>query len=282
MRAALLPAVGGPAIARYWCRNYEATWRGEVDELIVLCQPWAAKVYAAVGARLIVTDRMGHGEALDRLIQATSADVVVLVEDDAYVRHRGVISERLDRLAEDDLIGCPRGGMDPAIAEAAMRRWGPVIGPDTSYGHGLWPCFLFARTADLLDAGSCASRTWHGGEQIPGLDYAVPSPMTTDTMTAAAFQLRSRLRITPEVQYKELWQKEYHGGEPWFHAGGLSTDPASARPGIGMDNLEGRDWAHRFWWWRRIGHDYREHWERAGVDPDWWNDTLEPWINWDE
>ena len=48
------------------------------------------------------------------------------------------------------------------------------------------------------------------------------------------------------------------------------------------DSNEGRDWAHRFWWWRRIGHDYNEHIARAGVDVDYWTPIVEPWINWED
>lgn len=285
--AALLPSSGDPLLARYWLRNRE-TWRDEVDELIVYVNGdlAAVPIYEAAGAKVIASGtRMSHGDVLGELIRATDAELVVLVEDDAFVRRPGAIRSALDAVRRTDesiVIGCPRGGMDPAIAVAAEAKWGTVTGPDGSTGHGLWPCFLFGWTSDLRACSGFASRSWGAGETIPGLGYTCPSVMTTDTMTVAAFELRSRLRIVTDVQYKELWQKECSGTEPWFHAGGLSTDPASARPDIGMDNLEGKDWAHRFWWWRRIGHDYREHWERAAVDPDYWTPIIEPWITWDD
>ena len=280
--AALLPTPGDPLLARYWLRNY-ATWRDEVDELVVLVNgadpDEAAALYAEAGATVHVErTRIGHGEALNALVSRADADAVVFVEDDAFVREPGAIRASL---ASHRVLGTPRGGMDPAIEAAAVRKWGAIVGPDTSTGPGLWPCFLFAPTAMLRDLDFRA-RLWHEGETIPGLGYAVPHDMTTDTMTQAALLLRSRAEVVPVVQFKELWQKTLPTSAPWFHAGGLSNDPASARPDIGMDNLEGRDWAHRFWWWRRIGHDYREHWERAAVDPDYWTPIVEPWINWDE
>ena len=285
MKAALLPTSGEPHLAAYWCRAYTNTWRGEVDELVVYVNgdTAAVPIYASVGARVLATsERLNHGAVIDMLLAETRADTVVLVEDDAFVREPRAIAMSLALVADGIVLGCPRGGMDPAIAEAADRKWGPVVGPDTSSGHGLWPCFLFGRTSDLRAAGSFASRTWGSGEIIPGLGYTVPYLMTTDTASAAAFVLRDRCTIIPIVQHKELWQKDLpEHGAPWLHAGGLSTDPGAARPDIGMDNLEGRDWAHRFWWWRRIGLDYADDYRRARVEPDYWTPIVEPWITWE-
>jgi len=290
--AALLPTAGDPLLAAYWCRNYEQTWRGEVDELHVLLNgtPEATDIYRSVGANVTITARIGHGQALDMLIGATDADAVVLMEDDAFVRRSGAVLERLRRVYSgmDDVIGCPRGGMSPEVEAACKERWGWPEGPDTSAGTGLWPAFLFARTADLraVPMLRCESMTWKPGEVIPGLGRSFDTEVTTDTMTAMAFQLRDRLRITPEVQYKEMWQKDLAemtaltGDPPWFHAGGLANLPETIRPDIGMDNNEGKDWAHRFWWWRRVGHDYREFYQRAGLDPDYWTPIVEPWITW--
>lgn len=282
--AALLPTPGDPLLARYWLRNYEL-WQGEVDELMVFVngEPQTAQIYEAAGARVITgASRVGHGHALDLLLSATDADRVVFVEDDAFVRRPGVIRERLENLEPNKVTGCPRGGMSPELHVEAAKKWGEVTGPDGSTGHGLWPCFLFAHTKDLRKCGSFASRSWGPGETIPGLGYTCPTELQTDTMTAAAFVLRDTCKILPDVQYKELWQKECQGDEPWFHAGGLSNDIASGRPDIGMDNLEGKDWAHRLWWQCRIGHDVVEHARRMQVDPDWWTDKLLPWITWSD
>lgn len=281
---ALLPTPGDPLLARYWLRNY-GLWCDEVDELLVLVngQPETAAIYEQAGAQVIASPtRVGHGEALDALLAVTDAERVVFVEDDAFVRRPGVIKERLDSLQPNEVIGCPRGGMSPELHEEATKKWGTVIGPDGSTGHGLWPCFLFAHTDDLRHCQTFASRSWGPGETIPGLGYTCPSVLQTDTMTAAAFVLRDRCRIRLDVQYKELWQKDCEGAEPWFHAGGLSNDIASGRPDIGMDNLEGKDWAHRLWWLRRVGHDVTPHAERMKVDPDYWTERLLPWITWDD
>jgi hypothetical protein len=282
--AALLPTPGDPLLARYWVRNYEQVWKGEVDRLVVFVNGHSAAVpiYEETGAEVFYTPVfVGHGQAMRFLLGAgmIEDEALVFVEDDAFVREPGAIRSRLERAYQGEVIGCPRGGMDPAIAEAATEKWGPVVGPDGSSGHGLWPAFLFARRdAFLATDRRFESTTWQTGERVPGLGYRVPRPMTTDTMTSVAFQLRDRFPITLDVNYKEMDQKVFPGSAPYFHAGGLSNDPHSIREGISPESNEGRDWAHRFWWWRRIGHDY----DPKGQDVDYWTPIIEPWINWNE
>ncbi len=85
--AALLPTPGDPLLAKYWIRNYEQVWKGEVDELLVLVNgnTESVKMYEQTGARVILNpDRMGHGEALDVLVCNIDADKVVFIEDDAF------------------------------------------------------------------------------------------------------------------------------------------------------------------------------------------------------
>jgi hypothetical protein len=298
--AALLPTPGDTFVTRYWARNYERVWKGEVDELVVLINGGTREARRAlrdVGATIHdVPQPVGHGEALTRLVSYTDADVVVLVEDDAYVREPGAIAAHLERAAAGEVIGSPRGGMHQLLEQAALTKWGPVVGPDTSVGHGLWPCFLFVRT-DILRQTTCdfAARWWQSGETVPGLGYRVNgTPVDTDTNTAVAFQLRDRGPITPVGQWKELWQKQLPAeGAPWFHAGGLSNLDKMPREGIG-GTLEGKDWAHRIFWWERTAHGepgyedrmslLRRMVEQDGIYHDLldWEHALEPWINWDD
>lgn len=292
---ALLPTPGDTFITRYWCRNYERVWRGEVDELLVFANGATSDALQAlrdVGATIISTpERIGHGEALGRLVRATDADVVVLIEDDAYVRERGAIREHLSRAGEGEILGSPRGGMHPLLEEAALAKWGRVVSPDTSEGHGLWPCFLFVRT-DILRATTCefSARFWFAPDRVPGLGYRVDGiPVDTDTMTAVAFQLRDKHPITPVGQWKELWQKMLPlGGVPWFHAGGLSNLDQPIPEGKAGSN-EGRDYAHRIWWWQRTGDAQRRDrmWKiaaRAGLVNDLlaWDNLLPAWISWND
>jgi hypothetical protein len=320
--AALLQTHGDPFVTSYWFRNYERVWRDSVDELYVHVNgqqsreavDWIVVEALRLGARVIVRDgRLVHGVATRELVQACDADVVLLIEDDAYVRDPAAVRRALDRIkcGEADVIATPRGGMSPEVEAYAFEKWGRFEIQDGGAGPGLWPCFFFARTADLRTTDMrFESWTWSPGETIPGLEYKVgAAPVTTDTMTAVAFQLRAAgKRIVHCVQHKELWHKVLppHGA-PWFHAGGLSNgdfinegwDGGGARPGLGGTN-EGNDWAHRCWWWGRCARTARDTFPsqatadysaRLGRLVDYlgveyevarWDAVLAPWINWDD
>src|SRR5688572_10679824 len=101
MRTALLQTPGEACTVAYWLANFE-TWRDEVDQLIVLVNnlyyPDIAKfdqrAIEAVGGKVIfVEGRVQHGDCIDWLLVAAHATdpdgLVVLVEDDAYVRKPG-------------------------------------------------------------------------------------------------------------------------------------------------------------------------------------------------
>jgi len=316
--AAFLPTPGDPFVAEYWCRNYDRVWRGEVDKLRVLINgqtneqalEHAVRAYENVGADVIITpNRIGHGQAINALLETCVEHAIVLVEDDAYVRTPGVVFNHLMMVAEgvEDVIGSPRGGMSPTLEQLALQTWGPITGPDGSTGHGLWPCFLFARRENLFATNRIfEARNWSRGERIPGINFVVESDSeSTDCMTVAAYELRSRLNISLEVQYKELFQKDFptDSSPPWFHAGGLSNEDflrpdwtPGARKDCGGSN-EGLDWAHRCWWWERVAglaepSAMRTKYltnldaliEHAGVQEQLaaWTPTLLPWINWKE
>ena len=324
-RAVLLPTPGDPFVLAYWLRNYERVWKDWADELSILVNgqtdskalAWIRNECSRLNAKMAYEPRrVGHGEAIRALLEASDADVVMLAEDDAYVRNGEYVDITFEsiELGYWDVIGTPRGGMDPEIETFARAKWvghnmtAPEPHDPPSNGPGLWPCFLFARREQLLATSRIfGPKSWYPGETIPGLDYLVlEREMTTDCFTTTAFELRGAgLRIQPTVQYKELWQKDMPNDRlvPWFHAGGLSNggwwDAMHARPDIG-GTYEGLDWAHRIWWWRRCASsatrsfatlqaaDYIAALERLtmrlGVAGEvWdWGARLEPWINWDD
>lgn len=324
-RAALLQLPGDPFVASYWARNF-ATWRHEVDALYVLVngQTDAEAVdfiedtlRAVAPGKLVFGSQEGrlvHGQATRELVQACDEDLVMLIEDDAFVRDPSQVSQAFDKIeyGHCDVIGSPRGGMSPEVERAAVARWGSFEHANAGAGPGLWPCFLFARTKDLLDTSRIfESRSWGSGHVIPGLGQSFEREVTTDTFTTTAFELRNAgARVDFCVQHKELWHKELPPeGAPWFHAGGLSNgwflgswDGGGARPGLAGTN-EGNDWAHRCWWWHRIAiaettgdceyllaqqNEYLDKLEQLiglmGVaeEVDAWTATLLPWINWDD
>lgn len=295
--AAILPTPGDPFVARYWLRNYERVWKGEVDRLVVLVNgrdPWeASRLFGEAGADVQTVDRrIGHGEAL-RILTDVDADVLMFCEDDAYVRDPMAVREALALAHEGIITASPRGGMHPILEQAARDKWGDVTGPDGSTGHGMWPCFLFLRRDQIMaTTRQFEARFWGPGSVIPGLGYRVGSDaLDTDTNTAVAFQLRDQFPIRLAGQWKEVHQKATMPADaPWFHAGGLSTLDEPIPAGLSGTNA-GRDFAHRLWWWSWIslGDDHRrakvfDKMRAADLGRDFiaWDEILPGAITWDD
>jgi hypothetical protein len=298
--AALLPTPGDPFLVRHWLRHCEL-WRDEVDELRVLvggqndseaCDYIRVHVEELGGVYMErqTGGRVAHGDALGILISETDADVVVLLEDDAYVRFRGEIARHLDHLLDGDadVVASPRVSMSPNLEVAAQERWPRAHRlEDLSKGHGMWPAFVFAYREHLLETDRrYAPEQWAQGLTVPGLRYTVPEEEVaiTDTFGSVALQLRDRRRVLDVPQWKVLgiWElypaaREMRMG--WFHIGTLASSgnlggyepPAFQLGNQAQDEID--EWAHRLGWWRRCldlyGHElpghadrYAKNWER--------------------
>lgn len=270
-RAALLPAGADPFLNAYWLRHYKQ-WADEVDELIVqVCgqddpeirEYIQACVEAVPHASVVFTGRMDHGMVIGQLIKRTKADVVMLCEDDAFVRRKGCIAHHFRRIeaGETDVVGCPRGSASPELIDLANGRFGQFQVDSGETGPALWPCFLFARRSDLLRTdGNFGAAGWPAGVEIPGLGKTTQE-VAGDTFVWASFQLRSMgLRVALEPEYRAQKEKlEGWTDAPWFHVGSLSS-------GYGSYFLTGQDtqdhvkairndlydWNKRMSWWQRV------------------------------
>jgi len=319
-RAALVPMGPDPFLVAYWFRNYRAMWAGEADEVHALIADQtdaAAWDYIALQAYPDVTlhrwpERIDHGRAIGRLMDATTADHVVLLEDDAYVRHRGQVAECFAALerGEADVVGCPRDSASDLLLRTAGRRWGKALPhPVTAEeGHALWPCFLFAARRTLLATDrDYSARRWEPGEWIRGLRIRPAETVSADTFVATSYQLRARrYRIREEAQYRVTnadHLTQWSAGAPWFHVGSLSTGYGHLlgkieRPAI-HDTGGREDWARRVSWWERfLRHadglpEHAAHYRReldalmawAGIgrgEVDNWTGLYQPWITWGE
>lgn len=214
-----------------WFRNFE-TWRSQVDRLyVIVCgQPdrklqryIAAKVKAAGGTLVEFAPRMDHGQALGRAMSGVTEDLVMLCEDDAFVRKPGKIGECFERIerGEVDVVGCPRASGTPEVIELAASRFGQLVAsPTNESGPLLWPCFLFAKREDLERVGNYS--VW-AGESFLGRQFS--SEQVMDTFGYASLMLRENgARLHVEANYRvDRDRMEAWGGAPWFHVGSLST-----------------------------------------------------------
>lgn len=312
MRAALLPTPGNPEMLAYWLRNF-ATWSTEVDELWIFVNGASPavidhdrRIVEAAGGRFLSSPlSAGHDGALLTLLRATSADHVVLCEDDAYVRRPGAVRAAFERIESGatDLVGSPR---HEDYASSPLMEWGPYTPGDLAeLRHGLWPAFLFARRADLLATDRIfGDRAWPRGGHIPGWGPVTPATcdyigiaaefVHLDTLFGTSFQLRAaglraelvhRVRVYDPAATEEWWKAD----PPWFHVTGLSTLP-SVLNGEDPETLPdfgpgGGLWTRRLAWWQRVGIDVSAFIDRAaisGQELDRWNRRFDPWVTWRE
>jgi hypothetical protein len=288
-RAALLPAGADPFLNAYWLRHFER-WADEVDELrMMVCGADArTKKYlrSIAGPKVILTfsERIDHGLAIRTLIEATSADLVMLCEDDAFVRRHGAVSEAFGWIEAGgwDIVACPRASMTQDLREVAASRFGWLDSSSGEGGPAFWPCFFFGRREDLLATDRhFGAAAWQPGDTIPGLDYTANAETAADTFSGTSFQLRKAgLRVKVMPQYRANLSKMVdwvHEDIPWFHVGSLSS-------GFGYYFLAGLtpedeerhaqsirndlfDWNKRMAWWEKVsettdlpklGAEYRE------------------------
>ena len=277
-RAALLPAGSDPFLNAYWLRHYR-TWADQVDELhVAVCGPLPPEVVdyteACVAAvphatMLHLPERTKHGQVLTLLLGQTSADHVVLVEDDAFVRRPGAIDEAFAVIerGEADIVAAPRHSYaSESITAAARSRFG-----DDPRGLAFWPCFLFVARAHLEATDRVFDSTlWPAGSTILGT--TLDEPAAADTFIWASYQLRD-LGLTVSLREAHRIGEPIPADAPWFHVGGLSSghgwgwqnDWTAERYAQELRNWAGQEseTAKRMAWWQRAW----DHWD--GGIPDY-------------
>jgi hypothetical protein len=280
-RAVLLPAGADPFLIAYWLRHYRS-WAAYVDELhVAICGPIPSEVRDyieacadAVGVTTFshFAKRTPHGQVMASLLGSTSADHVMFVEEDAFIRKPEVVRDSFAALenGDTDLIGCPRDGYaSESIVNAARRRFG-----DGLRGLAFWPTFVFASRAHLEATDKrFEAIVWDPGDAILGTTLIERA--TSDTFVWGSYQLRDQgLRVT--------LREPYHVGEdvssdaPWFHVGSLSSGHGylwqSGKPMPAEQyaaevehwkRLPAGETAKRVAWWQRAW----EHWD--GGIPDY-------------
>ncbi len=230
---------------RFWLRHFEQVWSSEVDELIVSinssAEPAVAEYMKAIvretpKAKLIYTDHQtDHGIAIDQALNA-AGDLVMLIEDDAFVLERGKVAgcfAVLER-GEQDIVGSPRGSCAQEIWDAVRDSFGLMFAPDGDVGPNFWPNFFFSRTQLLLDTDrNFCGAGWAPGEMVPGINHRAREQCYGDTFVNTSLQLRAKNpRIAVVAQHhghpQDMEQRAeglglWKPGVPWFHMGSLSS-----------------------------------------------------------
>lgn len=268
MRAALLPTGSDPFLVAYWLRHYES-WADQVDELRVNVYNVQDKRRADYFRSLakgnvvitVIPHKLDHGDAIGELVKATSAEYVMLCEDDAFVREPPAIGERFSKLESGDLdiVGCPRSSATPGVINAADAAFGSLPTWNGETGPLLWPCFLFTKRSNLLGK-HCGAAGWKAGEQITGTGYTAETDEAADTFGKASLELRAAgLRLAAEPQHRASLPTSKG---PWFHVGSLSSGHDYYLNTREQDSFYAairndlHDWNKRMSWWQRVHREW--------------------------
>lgn len=271
-RAAVLVGGPDPFLDAEWLRNY-ATWEAEVDRLyVIICgqQDRALRAYIqakvdALGGTLVeFAPALDHGVAIKRALSAVTEDVVMLCEEDAFVRDPGKVRESFERIErnEVDVVACPRGTGTPDVIALGNNRFGELVASTGECGPIFWPCFLFARRTDLERIDNYSVWGAKAGESFLGHGFSEDQAM--DTFGYASLMLRENgARVHTEPNYRaDLAKMDDWGLSPWFHVGSMSTGygmyicgPGAHKAGL-WQHLRGsdlNDWCKRVAFWEILG-----------------------------
>lgn len=244
-RAALLPTPGDPFLIHLWMQSFEKIWFDEVDKLYVNVNSCLPKhVVGSVIKRLQRNGKtevsyddhmLDHGNSITKLVRSCTEELVMLIEDDAFIFKRGRVDGCFRSLekGEYDFMGSPRGSCELKIFYRGMEKFDqPTVGFDT--GPNFWPNFFFCRRSDLLktDMNFCGM-TFQKGRYIPVLDWTVDEDNAhSDTFVWASLQMRSLGLKAGYVEQYKMHPNDFDERRTrtncfspkagWLHSGNLS------------------------------------------------------------
>ena len=309
-RAALLPAGSDPFLLAYWLRNF-ATWSQHVDELrVAICgcvEPIARAYIEALAIPKVtlyfVPKRVEHGRMIAYLLRRTSADHVMLCEDDAFVRRPDVIEECFSYAEAGGIAATTREGF---ASEEVISTSVSKFGKSRAY----WPCFLFVAREHLLATDRHFGGTkWEPGETL--LERRLTQPGVSDTMVWMSYQLYGKYLPEKLIDNYRLTGQPIADEAPWFHVGSLSgghgfmfmsdITPEAYQHEVGnYIRLPDGDALKRISWWYRawrvatgaIPDYHRRYWvglsdlmRDLGIprqNVDWYNQRADALVTWAE
>lgn len=245
-RAVILPTPGDPFMLHYWLENYKR-WRHHVDKLYICinspiggeAEQYMRDLCAEYGATVIYRHtQVQHGDAINLCLEQCTEDLVLLVEDDAYVVKPDIIDYCFKQIeaGEVDLIGGKRGSCAFEILQKASEVWGIPYEGAGDQGCNFWPCWLFTKRQLLLDTDrNFNAKAWNAGDIVPGINYVTDKTIYGDTFVNTSLQLRAnissyRIRTLPQyhagmVDVAEFANTQglFNGLCHWVHIGSLSS-----------------------------------------------------------
>lgn len=253
-RAALLPYPGDPFLLNYWLHFFNTVWQDEVDALYIFLNSPIEQVVVdyirALCAKnpkitlLYENHQIEHGDVVNRMLDACTQELVMLVEDDGFIFKKGLINACFEALesGEYDIVGSKRGSCSMEILTRCKQLYGLDYSGEGDQGCNFWPNFFFTRKQILIDTDrNFAAKSWKRGEVIEALStpsetyYAQDEVVVGDTFVNTSLQLQkkfpqNRIKYIPQYHGSpddiEHYQRGYNlfdGIAGWCHIGSLSS-----------------------------------------------------------
>jgi hypothetical protein len=243
-RAAFLPSPGDPFVLMHCLKYFKEVWSDEVDRLYICINSdieedvveevmkdyeWPGKI-----TTIYTKQVMGHGWAINRMMDECNEGYVLLIEDDSIIFKKGWVDSMFKLLEAEtyDVIGSPRMSCSPEIAQIAKEKFNLNYEGWGDKGPNFWPCFLFTRKSLLAKTDrKFGNKSWQKGEKLLGVE--LQDTVIGDTFVNTSLQLRS---LTPKIleipQYhctpddfdnQKAGKGMFDGKAGYMHFGSLSS-----------------------------------------------------------
>lgn len=120
-RAAILPFPGDPFLLTYWLKMFDEVWGQDVDKLYIYLNSSVEKVVVdyirdLCNARPKISfqyndKQIEHGDAINRTLDIVEEELVMLIEDDAFIFKPKTVDYCFNLLetGEAEIVGSKRG-----------------------------------------------------------------------------------------------------------------------------------------------------------------------------
>jgi glycosyltransferase involved in cell wall biosynthesis len=236
MRAAILPSPGDCFVLLHFLHYFKTVWQDEVDKLYIGINSdvETTVIYELLDElkhpKIVISyyDRpLGHGKAINLLLEQCDEDFVVLLEDDSIIFKKGFLTEKFDQLEGNEamIIGSPRMSCPKQVADMAAKEFNLNYEGWGDKGPAFWPCFFFTRTNFLK------STSRHFGSSEMG-DTFVRSSIEMRRKIHKSMSLTDKKGVFEIPQYhcspddyqnKEANRGIFDGNCGYMHFGSLSS-----------------------------------------------------------
>ncbi len=250
-RCAYLSSGGDPFITLLVLKLWKKYWYDEVDELYInynnhsevpqeVVSEFLARASEDKKVHLIYHPRgIGNGLPINEMVQISHEDLILLLEDDAFIFTSGAVNRCFQQIESDltDIVGSPRRSCGTEIWDRSKEKYNLDYSGYGDMGPNWWPNFFFCKRSDILKTDmDFGSSSFKPGDYSKELDYTFKEQNYGDTFVKECMQLRAlglRSQSVPqhhasptEFDDRANGEQNWHPSQQpfeWIHAGSLSS-----------------------------------------------------------